>query len=780
VTAYALGVDLGTTFSAAAIGRGATAEPLSLGTEAAQVPSVVLIRDNGEILVGDAAERRSGLEPINTAREFKRRLGDPVPLVIGGVTHSVESLMAHVLRWIVERATEREGEAPAVVVLTHPANYFGYKIGALREVARLAGLDADHVVLLTEPEAAAISYAREQRVESGEVVAVYDFGGGTFDAALVRRTDDHFELLGVPEGMERLGGIDFDQAVMAHVDDALGGQVSAANPDDPQTWAGLARLRVECRRAKEALSTDTDTVVPVALPGLQMDVALTRHDLEAMVRPRISETTHALTRVVASAGIGMDQVTRVLLVGGTSRMPIVAESVMRSTGRPVGLDAHPKLAIAVGAALAGAASLAPADGSDAPVWHPPAPATHSTEFRAHPTSNGGGANRGRKRGLIIAAVGGAIGVAAVVAALVLRGGSSSDSTAPQATTESSAVPASVTTSATSGVTTVPSAAAGRGVDAVVTRVAFGTTPAGSGIPGPPLEAGVAGIDALAVDAQGDVFVATPDGAVLRISADTVEVVGQLDQADGAPGGIAVTSDGSVLVSTSAGVLAIGAGGSTLLVDAAAAGLGSTPGPLAIDGGGNLYISDNGTHRIVRRQTDGTLSLVAGTGVAAASGPPTGDGQKAPTVALGNVTGLAIDATGNIFVADDGVLAVRKIAPDGTVSTLAGGGAAPLGDGAGGFVADGTSAADVAFGSIDGIAVDGEGRVYVADATSGAIVRIDPDGRLAMVITRNAENGAVDGVPARESSVDAVGSLVVDRFGALSFEDGVALRRIDGL
>ena len=138
-------------------------------------------------------------------------------------------------------------------------------------------------MLLAEPEAAAIAYTREQKVDVGDVIAVYDFGGGTFDAALVRNTATGFELIGVPEGMERLGGIDFDQAVMAHVDNSVGGLVTGADRSDPLTLPAQARLRVDCRRAKEALSTDADTTIPVALPGLQTEVRLTRAEFEAIV-----------------------------------------------------------------------------------------------------------------------------------------------------------------------------------------------------------------------------------------------------------------------------------------------------------------------------------------------------------------------------------------------------------------------------------------------------------------------------------------------------------------
>jgi hypothetical protein len=186
-------------------------------------------------------------------------------------------------------------------------------------------------------------------------VAVYDFGGGTFDAALVRRDGDGFVLIGRPDGLERFGGIDIDAAIMAYVDDALGGRLSSLDADDAEVQAGVAHLREECRAAKEALSSDSDTSIPVSLPGIQTRVRLTRPELEGMLRPRLIETIEALERTVASAHLTMADVSRILLVGGSSRIPLVGEMLRDRTHRPLAVDAHPKFAIAIGAALHGRA-----------------------------------------------------------------------------------------------------------------------------------------------------------------------------------------------------------------------------------------------------------------------------------------------------------------------------------------------------------------------------------------------------------------------------------------
>ncbi len=346
---YALGIDVGTSYSAAATAREGRVEIFQLGERAATIPSVVVVRADGEVLTGDAAERRSLAEPTRTAREFKRRLGDPIPIIIGGTPYSAEALMAHQLRAIMGRVTEELGERPVAIVVTHPASYGAYKIDLLELAIRQAGIA--NATLLTEPEAAAVQYARRERVPTGAVVAVYDFGGVSFEATILRKTEDGFEQVGRPEGIERLGGIDFDEAIFNRVMTMVRSSGIAVDLEDPATLAAIARLREECRRAKEALSFDTDASVAVMLPGLQTDIRLTREQFEDMIRPRIDETIWALMQAVKSADVDFEGVDRILLVGGTSRIPLVAEVVREATGRPVAVDAHPKHAMALGAAF---------------------------------------------------------------------------------------------------------------------------------------------------------------------------------------------------------------------------------------------------------------------------------------------------------------------------------------------------------------------------------------------------------------------------------------------
>ena len=345
---YMLGLDLGTTYTAAAVWRDGSAEMVALGTHSHVIPSVVHLRDDGTLITGEAAVRRSLSDPGRTAREFKRRLGDPTPILLGGTPLAAVDLMTALLRDVLAAVSERHGGPPTAVALTHPANWGQFKIDLLRQAADACGLR--DVTLVTEPVAAAVDYAAGARVPVGEVVAVYDLGGGTFDAAVLRRTASGFETLGEPVGLERLGGIDFDHAVVAHVERSISETLQTMDRKDPEVAGALSRLRQECVTAKEGLSEDSEVVVPVALPGVWSEVRLTRGEFEQMIAPALVEPLRAFRRGVASAGISANDIHTVLLVGGSSRVPLVAETVAGELGRPVAVDTHPKHAVALGAA----------------------------------------------------------------------------------------------------------------------------------------------------------------------------------------------------------------------------------------------------------------------------------------------------------------------------------------------------------------------------------------------------------------------------------------------
>jgi hypothetical protein len=172
----------------------------------------------------------------------------------------------------------------------------------------------------------------------------------------VHKDGNTFKLLGRPEGVDRLGGIDFDEIVFEHVMAGLPEAFEGLDENDPAVLSAIAAIRRECVEAKEALSSDTEVSIPVLTPKAQGSVRMHRSEFEAAIRPQVEDTVDALQRAVASAGLAPPQLSAVLLVGGSSRIPLVGQLVSELLGRPVSVDADPKNAISMGAVL----SLQPA------------------------------------------------------------------------------------------------------------------------------------------------------------------------------------------------------------------------------------------------------------------------------------------------------------------------------------------------------------------------------------------------------------------------------------
>ncbi|MGK5112759.1 Hsp70 family protein [Geodermatophilus sp. CPCC 205506] len=344
---YYLGVDLGTTFVAAAVSHDSNTEMFALGDRSTVIPAAVFARDDGALVTGDAAARRVVSNPDRVATEIKRRLGDPTPVLLGGSSYAVTDLLGALLQDVLTRVGAERGE-PGIVVLTHPANWGPFRRELFEEVPRFAGLSS--ALTVTEPEAAAAYYAATRQLEEGEVIAVYDLGGGTFDATVLQRVADGIEILGSPDGIERLGGTDFDEAILSFVNHKSGGALNELDLGDPKTVVALSRLRQDCVLAKEALSLDTEVTIPVFLPTRHLDVPLTRAEFEDMIRAPVESTIGTLSRALRTAEVPPDRLSAVLLVGGSSRIPLIGRMIADELGRPTVVDTHPKHAVALGAA----------------------------------------------------------------------------------------------------------------------------------------------------------------------------------------------------------------------------------------------------------------------------------------------------------------------------------------------------------------------------------------------------------------------------------------------
>ncbi len=315
------------------------------------VPSVLFLQQDGTFLCGEAAERRGVGEPDRLVRLFKRRIGDTVPILVAGQPYSPEVLTATLLRWVVTSTAEREGGPPELVVLTYPASWGAYRRERFSQSLTLAGVPDS--VMRTESEAAATQYAADTRLSPGDKVAVYDLGGGKFDVCVLEKQAQGFRIIGQPDGIEHLGGIDFDDAVLQHVLRTVDSPLNSMDSAAPLVTDPLIRLRHDCAQAKEALSVDVETVVPVSLPGLATTVTVTRAELENLIGALLLDTMLAMRRTLRSADTTPEQLQAILLVGGSSRIPLVNRLVDEHFSTPTALHVHPKFEVALGASRLG-------------------------------------------------------------------------------------------------------------------------------------------------------------------------------------------------------------------------------------------------------------------------------------------------------------------------------------------------------------------------------------------------------------------------------------------
>jgi len=358
---YSLGVDLGTTFVAAAIATATRVTMVKLGNQSVVIPATVYLREDGTLVTGEAASLQAVSNPDRIGIEMKRRLGNPTPVELGGEPYNVTALLGALLQDVIQKVIDTEGAPPERLMLTHPANWGPFRRTLFEEVPQFAGLDNPPAV--TEPEAVTAHYATSRTLADGATMAVYDLGGGTFDATILRTQPGGIEILGIPDGIDRLGGVDFDEAILSYVDYVADGALSGLDMRDPQAGTALSRLRQECMLAKEALSAQSETVIPVSLPDRQFDVRFTRSTFEEMVRGPIESTIAALTRTLESAQVKPAELSAVLLVGGSARIPLIARMLSAELGRPTVVDKEPKCAVALGAATLAAKVPVPTVGT---------------------------------------------------------------------------------------------------------------------------------------------------------------------------------------------------------------------------------------------------------------------------------------------------------------------------------------------------------------------------------------------------------------------------------
>jgi molecular chaperone DnaK (HSP70) len=348
---YRLGIDFGTSNTVAVVRErdGGTRPVLFDGFPL--LPSAVCVALEGSgLLVGREAIHAARVRPERFEPHPKRRI-DEGTVLLGDTEYPVEHLIAAVLARVKAEAVRANGGEPAEVVLTFPAAWGQRRRGTLLAGAQLAGLGSPELV--AEPVAAASYFAAATgtRVPPGGCVAVYDFGAGTFDASVVARTAEGWEVL-ASDGLLDAGGLDVDAAIVEHLDTVF----SAGHPEqmrrlgEPQTGADRRarhNLWEDVRTAKEILSRSSSTYIHV--PLVEQDAPLGREQLERLARPVVDRTV-AMTRSVLSGVVADRPLAGLFLVGGSSRMPLVATLLHQATGAAPTVMEQPELAVAEGGA----------------------------------------------------------------------------------------------------------------------------------------------------------------------------------------------------------------------------------------------------------------------------------------------------------------------------------------------------------------------------------------------------------------------------------------------
>ena len=367
-TRVVIGIDLGTTNSLPAIWKDGRPEILEVEGEPALIPSVVHVSDEGTAVVGRAARARSMDDPSRTVHSIKRFMGRSldelddavlqrlpyrvsqterglVQVEVGGRAFTPQEISALVLREVAAQASVAMGEAEVMsAVITVPAYFDDAQRQATRDAARLAGLEVLRIV--NEPTAASLAYGLDQKEEG--TVAVYDLGGGTFDVSILSIEDGVFQVLST-NGDTSLGGDDLDAALVDLLRQELTATVDPAVFEDP-AYRQAARLAAE--KAKIALSSDPEADLSISLPelGVRVRRAVTREEFEALAAPFVARSLRCCERALSDAGLKTEDVDEVVLVGGSTRVPLVRAEVERFFGRAPHTGLDPDHVVALGAA----------------------------------------------------------------------------------------------------------------------------------------------------------------------------------------------------------------------------------------------------------------------------------------------------------------------------------------------------------------------------------------------------------------------------------------------
>ena len=346
-----IGIDLGTTNSCVAVMEGGKPTVITNAEGARTTPSVVAFTKTGERLVGEPAKRQAVTNADKTVSSIKRHMGTDYKVTIDDKKYSPQEISAMILQKMKSDAENYLGEKVTEAVITVPAYFNDAQRQATKDAGKIAGLDVKRII--NEPTAAALAYGLDNEQE--QKIMVYDLGGGTFDVSIIEIGDGVIEVLSTA-GNNRLGGDDFDQKVADYM---LAEFKRTEGVDLSQDKMALQRIKEAAEKAKKELSSSTTTninlpfITATAEGPKHFDMNLTKAKFDELTHDLVELTEEPVRRALADAGLTASELSKVLLVGGSTRIPAVQDKVKQLTGHEPSKSLNPDECVALGASVQG-------------------------------------------------------------------------------------------------------------------------------------------------------------------------------------------------------------------------------------------------------------------------------------------------------------------------------------------------------------------------------------------------------------------------------------------
>lgn len=345
-----IGIDLGTTNSCVSVMEGGEPVVITNAEGARTTPSVVSFQAGGERLVGQIAKRQAITNPDKTIISIKRHMGTDYKVNIEGKDYTPQEISAIILQKLKADAEAYLGETVTQAVITVPAYFNDAERQATKDAGRIAGLEVLRII--NEPTAAALSYGLD-KMDDAHKILVYDLGGGTFDVSILDLGDGVFEVVST-NGDARLGGDDFDQRIIDYIADDFKAQNGI---DLRQDKMALQRLKEAAEKAKIELSSASQTMINLpfitadATGPKHVDMTLTRAKFDDMTKDLVEKTISIMKTALSSGNVNLNDIDKVILVGGSTRIPAVQDAVKKFTGKEPSKGVNPDEVVAMGAGI---------------------------------------------------------------------------------------------------------------------------------------------------------------------------------------------------------------------------------------------------------------------------------------------------------------------------------------------------------------------------------------------------------------------------------------------